>query len=194
MPPFRSIISKEEVAELPPIAFDGEIVLVDTPVKVIEACDFLMSQQLVGFDTESRPAFQRGVVNKIALLQISTTERCFLFRLNKIPLDKTILKLLETNRITKVGLGVSGDYKELGTLHKLRPKGFVDLQNIVHNYGIDELGLAKLAAIVLGGRLSKAQRLSNWEASQLTEAQQLYAATDAWVTLEIYNRLKASER
>lgn len=191
MSDFLSTIPKEEIGDLPPIAFEGEIMVVDTPQKVLEACRHLSKQTILGFDTESRPVFQKGAVNRIALLQLSTEKICFLFRLNKIPLDKTILKILESKSITKIGLAVSCDMHELGTLHKFRPKGFVDLQKIVPEYGITDMSLVKIAAIVLGGRLSKAQRLSNWEAVTLTDAQKVYAATDAWACVEIYKKLKA---
>lgn len=186
---FRPAISKEETADLPPIAFGGGIVVIDTVAGLEKACQYLGNQQIIGFDTESRASFQKGVVNRISLLQLSTDERTYLIRLCKVRLEKPLLKILETNRITKVGLSIDGDIRELGTLKKLRPRGFVDLQKIVPQYGITDLSLLKIAAIVLGRRISKAQRLSNWEAAQLTEAQQLYAATDAWVCTEIYKRL-----
>ena len=189
MPPFESTISKEAIAELPVISFDGTIVVVDQPDQIDRVCDELLGETLLGFDTESRPAFQRGVVNRIALLQLSTPQTCYLFRLNKIRLDKAILKILESTRITKVGLSVAGDIRELETLRRFRPKGFVDLQQLVPQHGIEELSLIKIAAITLGGRISKAQRLSNWEAVTLTPAQKLYAATDAWVCTEIYKKL-----
>lgn len=186
---FASTIEKEAIAALPPIAFGGEIVVVDTPEAVDRACEELLAHRIVGFDTESRPSFQKGVVNRIALLQLSTEERCFLFRLNKIKFDKAILKVLESSKITKIGLSVAGDIRELETLRKFRPKGFVDLQKVVLEYGITDQSLIRLAAITLGGRISKAQRLSNWESAQLTPAQQLYAATDAWVCIQIYRQL-----
>jgi ribonuclease D len=186
---FEPTISKEALADLPAISFKGKIVVVDQQGQIDAACDELLHEPVIGFDTESRPAFHRGVVNRIALLQLSTPTKCYLFRLNKIRLDKAILKILENGRITKVGLSVGGDIRELETLRRLRPKGFIDLQTLAPRYGIRELSLAKIAAIVLGRRISKAQRLSNWEAVQLTENQQLYAATDAWACLEIYKRL-----
>lgn len=186
---FAPTITKDEAAALPAVSFGGEIVVVDTPEDVERACAELSSERLLGFDTESRPAFQKGVVNRIALLQLSTERRCYLFRLNRVRLDKPILKILESNKITKVGLSVAGDIRELETLHRLRPRGFVDLQKVVPAHGINELGLNKIAAIVLGHKISKAQRLSNWEAVQLTDAQRLYAATDAWVCIEIYKKL-----
>ncbi len=189
MPEFVPTISKEEIAELPYIAFGGGIVVVDTPAKVDAACDYLLGCDQLGFDTESRPSFQKGIVNRISLLQLSAGDKCFLFRLNKIRLDKAILKILENKNITKVGLSVEGDMRELETLRKFRPKGFVDLQKIAPQYGITDMSLIKIAAIVLGGRVSKAQRLSNWESVQLTDAQKIYAATDAWVCTEIYKKL-----
>lgn len=188
---FEPTISKEALAALPTISFGGRIVVVDQPGQIDRACNELLGERLLGFDTESRPAFQKGVVNRIALLQLSTPEVCYLFRLNKIRLDKAILKVLENNKITKVGLSVAGDIRELETLRKFRPKGFVDLQKIVPEHGIQEMSLIKIAALTLGGRISKAQRLSNWEAVTLTPAQQLYAATDAWVSLEIYKNLSS---
>ena len=188
---FLPTISKEDVAALPPIVFGGEIVVVDTLAELEMACQYLAAQRVIGFDTESRASFQKGVVNRISLLQLSTDERAYLIRLCKVRLDKKLLKILETNKITKIGLSLDGDMRELGTLQKLRPRGFIDLQKIVPQYGITDLSLLKIAGIVLGRRISKAQRLSNWEATQLTEAQQLYAATDAWVCTEIYKRLTA---
>jgi ribonuclease D len=186
---FEPTISKEAVAALPTISFDGQIVVIDSVDQIDSACNELLREKIIGFDTESRPSFQRGVVNRIALLQLSTASKCFLFRLNKIRLDKAILKILENSKITKVGLSVSGDIRELSTLRHFRPKGFVDLQQLVHTHGITDQSLIKIAAITLGGRISKAQRLSNWEAVTLTDAQQLYAATDAWACLEIFKTL-----
>ena len=190
---YPETISKEELEQLPKAAFPGQIIVIDTPESVDEACKYLIAQSQIGFDTESRAVFQKGVVNKIALLQLSTDERCYLFRLCRIRLDKAILKILESPHIRKVGLATNGDIRELLTLRKFRARNFVDLQNIVGEYGIKELGLTKISGIVLGHRVAKAQRLSNWEASQLTESQQLYAATDAWVCSRIYNKLTSEK-
>ncbi len=191
MSKFAPTITKEALAALPPLSFGGQIVVIDRPEQIDAACDELLGESQIGFDTESRPAFRRGVVNRIALLQLSTATKCYLFRLNKIRLDKAILKILESNRITKVGLSVTGDIRELETLRRFRPRGFVDLQSLVPAHGIEELSLVKIAAITLGHRISKAQRLSNWEAVQLTEAQKIYAATDAWVCLSIHKAMES---
>ena len=190
---YIATISKEELENLPKAAFPGQIIVVDTLEQIAEACQYLSQFEQIGFDTESRAIFQKGVVNKISLLQLSTPDRCYLFRLCRIRLDKAILKILENPNIRKIGLATNGDLKELYTLRKFRARNFIDLQTIVGNYGIQELGLAKISAIVLGLRVAKAQRLSNWEATQLTEAQQLYAATDAWICSCIYDKLTSEQ-
>jgi len=163
--------------------------VIDSERGLVEACDHLLTQRVVGFDTETRPAFTAGKSNKVALLQLSTPDRCYLMRMCCMLLDKAIIRVLESPDVIKVGAAVRDDVKALVALHRFKPGGFLDLQSIVGGYGIHELSLRKMAAIVLGIRISKAQRLSNWEAAELTEAQRLYASTDAWVALEIYRRL-----
>lgn len=186
---FLHTISKEELNELPNAAFDGRVEIIDSERGLAEACNYLLSQPVIGFDTETRPSFRAGVTNKVALLQLSSAEQCFLFRLSKMRLDKSIIKVLEARDIVKVGAAVRDDLRGLQGLRHFRPEGFVDLQNIVGEYGIEERSVRKLSAIVLGMNVSKAQRLSNWEATVYTPAQVSYAATDAWVCLEIYNKL-----
>ena len=186
---YAETLSKEELEQLPKAAFPGKIYVIDSAEDVEKACEYLLAQPQIGFDTESRAVFQKGVVNKIALLQLSTDERCYLFRLCRIRLEKAILKILESPNVRKIGLATHGDIKELFTLRKFRARNFVDLQDIVGDYGIKELGLTKISGIVLGQRVAKAQRLSNWEATQLTESQLIYAATDAWVCSRIYDKL-----
>ena len=154
-----------------------------------EACRYLAAQPVIGFDTETRPSFRAGVVNRVALLQLSSPEQSFLFRLCKIPLDKAIVKILENKEILKIGADVKGDLRALHNIRHFQEAGFVDLQELAGEWGIEEKSLRKLSAIVLGQRVSKAQRLSNWEAAQLTDKQQFYAATDAWVCTRIYDRL-----
>ena len=186
---FTDKISNEEAAALPAIEFRGEIRIVANERDIIPACIFLMKQRVIGFDTETRPAFRPGVTFRVSLLQLSTPTVCYLFRLNKIPLAKPILQLLEDRRILKIGADVAGDLRSLRQIRHFRDGGFVDLQGIAPEWGIGEKSLRKLSAIVLGRRVSKAQRLSNWEAATLTDKQQLYAATDAWVCTRIYEQL-----
>ncbi len=191
---FTGKISNDETAGLPAIAFGGEIRVVDHDRQVEAACAYLMSQPIIGFDTETRPSFQHGVTYKVSLLQLSGGDRCYLFRLNRIALSRPILRLLESPDVMKVGADVAGDLRSLRQLRHFRDGGFVDLQDIAHEWGIEERSLRKLSAIVLGQRVSKAQRLSNWEAQTLTDKQKLYAATDAWVCTRIYERLMQTEK
>lgn len=183
---YRENISNEEVNALPVGAFGGQIVVVDTPEAIALACEYLAAQPVIGFDTETRPSFTKGVSNKVSLLQLSSGERSFLFRLNKIALERPILRLMESRTTIKIGAAIRDDIKGLQQLRQFNPRGFIDLQSIVGQYGIAELSVRKMAAITLGVKISKAQRLSNWEAASLTPAQQLYAATDAWISRQIY--------
>ena len=159
---FLPTISNDEVAALPTAEFAGRIVVVDDESKIEAACRDLSSCTVVGFDTETRPSFKAGVTNKVSLLQLSTPETCYLFRLNRIRLDNRILKILTAKRIVKVGADVAGDMRSLHVLRSFREQGFVDLQQLAAGSGIEEKSLRKLAAITLGLRVSKAQRLSNW--------------------------------
>ena len=182
-------IGNEETAALPAIEFPGEIRIVDREEDIAEACNVLSQCPVIGFDTETRPSFRPGVTYHVALLQLSTPEVCYLFRLNKIPLARPILALLESNKIRKIGADVAGDLRSLRKLRHFRDGGFVDLQEIAREWGVEEKSLRKMSAIVLGQRVSKAQRLSNWEATSFTHSQMLYAATDAWVCIRIYEQL-----
>lgn len=187
---FIDKISNEQTALLPAIEFRGEIRIVENERDIAAACKYLAEQPVIGFDTETRPSFRPGVTFRVSLLQLSTPTVCYLFRLNKIPLAKPILQLLEDRRVLKIGADVAGDLRSLRQIRHFRDGGFVDLQGIAPEWGIGEKSLRKLSAIVLGRRVSKAQRLSNWEAAQLTEKQMRYAATDAWICPEIYRTLQ----
>lgn len=191
---FRNKISDEEASALPAARFTGQIRVIDTDQAVEEACRDLASHGVIGFDTETRPAFKPGVRYHTALLQLSVPGRCYLFRLCRIKLARPIIKILENRNIVKVGAAVSGDLDGLRRMKHFRDGGFVDLQNMVGEWGIEDKSLRKMSAIVLGLKVSKAQRLSNWEAAQLTEHQKLYAATDAWVCTEIYDKLNSTPR
>ncbi len=191
--PFQAKIDNQATAELPAIEFRGPICVVDREEQIEAACRDLATQAVIGFDTETRPSFRAGVSFKVSLLQLATRERCYLFRLNRISLAKPILKLLENPAISKIGADVAGDLRALRQLRHFRDGGFVDLQQIAPRWGIEEKSLRKLAALTLGKRVSKAQRLSNWEGATLTEKQQLYAATDAWACICIYEALMAQK-
>ena len=186
---FQPKISKEEVNLLPVEEFSGKIHVIDSSKKLKKAFEILNSQQIVGLDTETKPSFKRGVVHKVSLIQVSTVDECFLFRLNKIGFPEQLAELLSNEKITKVGLALRDDLNGLFRQQNFKPKGFVDIQNEVRNYGILELSLQKVYALIFGKKISKSQRLTNWENDVLTPQQQIYAATDAWATLRIYLHL-----
>ncbi len=182
-------IDKDVVRELPVAQTDCEIEVIDSANEVATAVDCLMQEEIVGFDTETKPSFTHGKSNKIALMQISTAKKCFLFRLQMIGKSEALKNFLENEKIKKIGLALHGDLRNLRVWDKFTPKNFIDLQKIVIQYGIEELGLQRIYAIIFGKKISKSQQLSNWEAKILNQAQQIYAATDAWACREIYLKL-----
>lgn len=186
---FERTIDNERLSAMEAARFPGRIVIVDRDELVEEACNDLMRYSVIGFDTETRPSFRAGVSYRVGLLQLSTPEVCYLFRLSHIRLSNKILKVLGSRQVLKVGADVTGDIRSLHALRNFHADGFVDLQVEASRWGIEEKSLRKLSAIVLGVRVSKAQRLSNWEAEVLTDQQQEYAATDAWVCPRILERL-----
>lgn len=185
-------ITKEAMAEMPTVAFTGDITVVDTPEMARMALRELARARVVGFDTETRPSFHKGRVHKVALMQLSTDEHCFLFRLNKLGISEAMRHFLEDPEIIKIGLSVHDDFGVMRRLSEdLDPQGFVDLQDYVRYFYINDISLQKIYAIIFGGRISKHQRLTNWEADTLTPQQQVYAATDAWACLRIYRYLRS---
>lgn len=186
---FEINISKEALAELPVITYPAAISLIDSEAEARAALRALSAEKIVGFDTETRPSFRKGCVHKVALMQISTLERCFLFRLNKIGIGDRLKEFLENPDITKIGLSVHDDFSVLRRSVEIEPQGFIDLQTYVKEFGITDISLQKIFGIVFGERISKTQRLTNWEAESLSPAQQAYAALDAWACLKLYLHL-----
>ena len=182
-------ISKEDISKLETTSFDGRIIVIQSKEETKKAIDYLSEYSIVGIDTESKPSFKKGGKNKISLLQISTRDCCFLFRLNIIGITPDIISFFEDEKILKVGLSLKDDFMMLHKLSSFSPVGFIDIQDIVENYGIGEKSLQKIFAILFGKKISKSQRLSNWEADVLSDAQKRYASTDAWATLMIYEKL-----
>ncbi len=184
-------ISKEAVAEMPVVVFTGGITVVDTPEMARVALRELTRARVVGFDTETRPSFHRGRTHKVALMQLSTDEHCFLFRLNKIGIHQSLRHFLEDPEVIKIGLSVHDDFAVMRRIvEDLQPQGFVDLQDYVKFFNIHDISLQKIYAIIFGEKISKNQRLTNWEAETLTGPQQVYAATDAWACLKLYRYLR----
>ena len=180
---------KQKIQELPCVRFEGRIIVIFTERDADKAVDYLMRQPLLGIDTETRPSFQKGRTHQVALLQVATPDTCFLFRLNKIGIPDSVIRLLEDTTITKVGLSLQDDMHMLNLRRSFVPGTFVELQKEVKDIGIDDNSLQKIYANLFGGRISKNQQLSNWEADILTEAQQRYAATDAWACIKIHEEV-----
>lgn len=179
-------ISKELVQWMPLAKFEGDVIVVDREEQVDEAVAYLSQQRVIGVDTESRPSFKRGVHYPTALVQISTEERCYLFRLTHIGMPQALADLFANSSVRKVGLAFRDDINGLRRRRDFRPRNCIDLQSIVGKYGILDLGLQKMFAICFGKKISKSQQLTNWENSHLTPEQARYASTDAWATLLIY--------
>lgn len=190
---FKISVSKEQISTMPIASFQGEITVVDTPEEVDNAIRILEKEKLIGFDTETKPSFKKGQTNKVALLQLSTLDHCFLFRLNRLGFGEEISRLMENDCITKIGLSIHDDFHVMHRSSQLVPRGFVELQTMVKDYHIEDISLQKIYAIIFGEKISKSQRLTNWEAPTLTPQQQRYAATDAWACLRIYNHLISGE-
>ena len=186
-------ITKEEISTLPVEEFAGRIIVIQTKAEADKAVEYLMKYDLVGFDTETRPSFKKGQYYKVSLIQISTDDTCFLFRLNYIGFPESLKQFVSSPEVTKIGLSLRDDFGALRTRSSVEPVNFIDLQSIVGSYGIDAASLQKIYAILFKKKISKGQRLSNWEADVLTEPQKKYAALDAWACLTIYKHLNNHE-
>lgn len=182
-------IGKEELAVLPAASYSGRITVIDSVEKIKAAVKVLRQAKLIGFDTETKPSFKKGKVNSVALIQLATTDEAFLFRTNIIGFPEEVIGLLEDKKLLKIGLSLRDDFHNLQKLGEFNPQGFVDLQTYVKEFRIADAALSRLYGILFDKRICKNQRLSNWEASELTESQQLYAALDAAACLDIYQFL-----
>ena len=186
---YSANITSEEIAACKLSWFKGEIVVVEDFETFKSVLPRLRNSKLLGFDTETRPAFKKGRKNKVSLVQLAVHDFAVLIRINKIGIPDELISLLSDSSVIKSGVALHDDLRFLSSVRKFIPAGFVDLQSFVKKFGIESSGLKKLTAIVLGFRISKGQQTTNWEAEQLTEAQRVYAATDAWVCYEIYSKL-----
>ncbi|MBO4612802.1 MAG: 3'-5' exonuclease domain-containing protein 2 [Bacteroidaceae bacterium] len=181
---------KHLLANLPRADFQGRIIVIDTIGDANKAVRYLQRQPLLGFDTETRPTFRPGPMNQVALLQVSTPDTCFLFRLCRIGLPNCLVRLMGNRHIRKVALSWVDDTNQLKRLRDFKMGEFIELQTYVRQFGIEDASLQKLYANVLGQKISKAQQLSNWEADVLKEPQKQYAATDAWACIRLYSELE----
>ena len=193
---FIESITPEQIEKLEYASFPGKIHVIDNVgAEFNRAIAYLRSQKIIGFDTETRPTFSPNQPRYgVALLQLSGPEKAFLFRVNNMGMHRRLCSLMANPKVIKVGAAIHDDIRGLQKLHDFKPTEFVDLQKIVSEWGIRDKSVKKMAAIILGIRISKTQQLSNWEADQLSDSQCKYAATDAWVCREMYLKLLASEK
>lgn len=185
---------KKKISTLPRIIFEGRIVVVLTEREAQKAVDFLLTQPILGIDTETRPSFKKGRVNQVALLQIATHDICFLFRLNQLGMTAAVKRLLEDTEVPKIGLSLHDDLMMLSRRGEFRRGNFIDLQDKVKEIGVEDMSLQKLFANFFGMRISKRDQLSNWEADILSDKQKIYAATDAWTCILLYEELLRLEQ
>ena len=186
----KRAITKDEVNNLKIGAYQGTIYVADDKKSAGKAIAMLQNEKLLGFDTETRPSFKKGEQYKPSLLQLSAEDFAVLFRLHKTGLPKGLLNIFESKEIVKVGIAIDRDLRELKEMAPFDENGFIDLNSLAPQKGFENVGVRRLAAMVLGIRISKRQQTSNWEAEQLKPAQIEYAATDAWVCREIYLKIK----
>lgn len=185
---------KARIGDLPRVLFEGRIVVVLTEREAEKAVRYLLSQTILGIDTETRPSFKKGNANPVALLQVSSHEVCFLFRLNQLGLSPSVQRLLEDTTVPKIGLSLRDDLNSLHKLGEFKDGYFIDLQDHVREIGIEDMSLQKLYANFFGQRISKRDRLSNWESDVLMDKQKTYAATDAWACILLYEELMRLEQ
>lgn len=187
---FVNSITKEQLRDLPLLQFKGTTYVISTSTELRAHIDKLAGQEVLGFDTETKPSFKKGRMNMVALLQLATANEAYIFRLHHLGLQDELIDILSNPSIVKVGAAIRDDIKHLQKLRIFAPEGFLELQDYVKKFGIENSGLSSLAGIVMNSRISKSQQLSNWESESLSDAQKLYAATDAWACREIYLKLK----
>jgi len=189
----NSTITREEINALPLVRFEGPIHVIDQKNQIQPAVERLLQEKVLGFDTETKPSFKKGVSYPPALIQFATQEEAWLFRINGKGIHEAILDLLQAEATVKVGVALHDDIKHLQKVKKFKPSGFMDVASVANDAGILKRGLRNMTGILLGGRLSKSAQLTNWAQSTLTPNQQAYAATDAWVSLKLYLKFQELE-
>ncbi len=188
---FQKKITKEEILQLPEFRFQGKVHVISTPDQVQEAINIVRKEPVLGFDTETKPAFKKGQYFPTALVQFATADEAFLFRINLLGPDYRLFEIFEDPEILKIGVALRDDLIDLKKIRRFVPEGFVDLNEVVKDLEFENMGVRNLTAMILGKRINKAQQTSNWENEELTKAQLNYAASDAWVCREIYSVLES---
>lgn len=186
---FEKRITKEDINELPLFKYEGKTVIAADEKQIDKAIFEIEKHDLVGFDTETKPTFRKGQFNHVALIQIAVPEKVYLLRIQHVGITNTLANFLSNDQISKVGIALDDDVLELNKRKRFNPGGFLDLNKIAPTLGIENIGARNLSALLLNFRISKNQQVSNWENPILTQHQIKYAATDAWICLEMYNKL-----
>lgn len=186
---FAETIDNEDILKLPRISFPGEIMVISNVKQLKQLLPLFQNSKILGFDTETKPNFKKGQMNGVAIMQLASEDYTLIIRLKALGIPGTLKKLLEDDNIIKVGVAIRDDLKAIQKIKHFTPGGFIDLQQLAKQKGIESQSVRKLAAIVLKARVSKNQQLSNWESENLTDAQLQYAATDAWICRKIYLKL-----
>ncbi|MEM7548948.1 MAG: 3'-5' exonuclease [Bacteroidota bacterium] len=182
-------IEKDSISSLPVLKYEGEIVFIEKSKDVRSCTDEILEEEIIGIDTETKPAFKKGVYHPVALLQIATSDKVFLFRLNMLTDFKDLKPIFEAEELLKIGIGLRDDIRELKQLIKFEPEGFIDLNEEAPKIGFKKIGMRNLSAMILDSRISKRQQVSDWEKHTLSKAQIDYAATDAWVSRLLFMKL-----
>ena len=190
---YKSEIAREEINLLPLDCYRGPVKMVITDAEAAGAVAHLRTERVLGFDTETRASFTRGVRYQPALVQLAASDAVYLFRLHGLKDLGGLGYVFSDPFILKVGVGIHFDVRQLRELHEFEPVGFVELEKVTDAIGIKNNGLRGLTAIILGFRMSKKEKKSDWSRQRLTPSQVLYAATDAWVAREIYLKFEAED-
>lgn len=190
----KTSVDKKAITLMPNVSFQGRIVVVLSESECDKAVAYLNTQKVVGLDTETRPSFAKGKTYKVSLIQISTEEICFLFRLNYIGFPDSLTHFLENGKILKIGLSLRDDFNAMHKRTDFAPQGFVELQKYMKEFGVTDMSLQKIYALLFGEKISKNQRLTNWEADVLSDKQKQYASIDAWACLRIYRYVEERKK
>jgi len=187
---YRRKLRNEDINALPMVRYEGEVRLVRSEDELEEALDLLAREDLLGFDTETRPSFRKGKTNQPALIQLAASDTIFLMQLAFVPFGERLASLLSSEKTLKVGVGIRDDMRELGKLYPFEEAGAVDLGDLARSLKLPTQGLRNMTANLLGWRISKGSRCSNWSLTELSPRQIAYAATDAWIGRELYLKMR----
>ena len=183
-------LTKDQINAMPLVKYEGKIHVLSSQDDIQDSVDYLMTQKVIGFDTETRPTFTKGSANAPSLVQLAGEKAVFIYQLDDISILKKLSTILSNKKITKSGVSVDRDLIELMFLTPFDPCSFIDLGDVARDRGIPHHGLRGLAAMFLGSRISKGARTSDWGRDRLSRSQVSYAATDAWIGLELFKRFE----